>query len=171
MVEEDKYSSVNSSDDSNKKKEIWEKGKERFKSAGKQISSSLESDGNERLYSAFSYIPIIGPIIVWIFKSKKSLGKFHASQATYLQILFFAIGLAVWLLENLPLISAILRGVQFVPIITNAIMYVNTIALIIVSIYAALQAKQGLTWRIPILFNIFNSFFKLFNDTNQSQLD
>lgn len=158
------YTDSNSSSDRKEKfsqgtREVWQKSKEKVKNLGQNVYQSLEDQSNAPLYGALAYIPVLGPLLVFVFKRNLGLAKKHAENASYLQVTFFIIWLVVWLLENLPLISTILKGIQFVPFITDAVMYLNVVGLLVLSVYGAVQSSNKKEWRVPVIFAVMHRLF------------
>ncbi len=143
-------------------KHAWQKGKDRLRDLGENVSRSLEDQSNEKFYSALAYVPVIGPIVTWLFKRAQKLTRLHTIQAFYLQLSFLVVWLVIWLLENLPLISDILSLVRFKPNMTDALMYLNVVSFIIVSALAAFRANQGERWQVPGFFEFMNKYFRLY---------
>ena len=74
-----------------------------------------------------------------------------------------SIYLVVSLLEKLPIVSTILKTAQFVPIVTDAINYLSGLVFIFLSVFAAIQAFQGKTYKIPFLSELGNKYVNIFD--------
>ena len=158
-----------SNDAVNKSKEAWDKGKEKIKSLSESVQSSLHTEGNERFYAAFSYVPLIGPIICWVFKRHQPLTLSNLKNAVYLQLALICFYLIILLLEGLPIISTILKTALFVPIVTGAASYLSGLVFIFLSIFAAIQAFQGKTYKIPFLSDFGNKYINIFDTPDNRQ--
>ena len=139
-------------------KKAWEKGKEGIKNLSENIHQSLEDETNEKTYGAFSYIPVLGPLVVFLFKKNQKFSKMHAKNASYLQGTAFVIWLFIWLLENIPLISHLLKAIQFIPHITNALLYINVVAFLILSFMGAMKGLNKKAWSIPVLNGLLDKY-------------
>ncbi|MDH5716089.1 MAG: hypothetical protein OEZ22_00455 [Spirochaetia bacterium] len=164
-MEEDKNSDNKSHNDKAEKikntgKKVWDKSKESIKHLSENIHESLEEDTNENLYASLSYFPVLGPLIVFIFKKNQKISKYHAENAMYLQGFFFLIWFSVWLLENIPLISHLLSAILFIPHITNAILYVNTAGYLTFSFMGVYYSSKGQKWSVPFLYDFCDKKFK-----------
>ena len=137
-------------------KKAWEKSKEGIKHLSDNIQHSLEDETNEKTYAAVSYVPFLGPVIVYLFKKKQKFSKWHAKNAAYLQGTAFIVWLVIWLLENIPFISHILKAIRFIPHITNALLYTNIVAFIVFSFIGIFKALKNNKWSTPLL----NSFIE-----------
>ncbi len=142
-----------------KAKELLEKGKENTQKLRQNIQKSLEDPDNEKTYASLAYLPVLGVIICFLFKRKQKLTMIHAKNSAYVQIAFLGFLLGVWLLSNVPVISHILKAILFVPIITNALLYVGTIAFIATLGIGYFNASHGKIWVMPYLFEIMESYF------------
>ena len=158
-----------SNDAVNKSKEAWDKGKEKIKSLSDSVQSSLHTEGNERFYAAFSYVPFIGPMICWAFKKHQPLTLSNLKNAAYLQLALMGVYLIVLLLEKLPIVSTILKTAQFVPIVTDAANYLSGLVFIFLSVFAATQAFQGKTYKIPFLSDLGNKYVNIFDTPDNRQ--
>lgn len=131
--------------------------KEKIINVKETINQSLIDEKNERTYSVFAYVPIVGIIVVFLFKRNQKLSKIHAINAAYLQIGFVAIWIAIWLLENIPVLSDILKFIMAIPYITNALIYLNILMLIVFSIYGIFKANKGIKWKVPYVVDFINN--------------
>jgi len=154
-------------DFSEKPKQFWNKSKDAAKKVSDSVQNSLHDESNSKLYAALAYVPIIGPIMVFVFKKNQKLAMFHAQNAGYLQISFFLIYLAVWLFEFLPILSQLLGMIQFVPYMTDAIKYINIMGLLVLSVMGAIQANAGKLWTVPYLYDFFNKMVNKSSDNKQ----
>lgn len=136
-------------------KKLIESGRDKLKDVSGNVQKSLNDDSNDRTYGTIAYFPVIGFLIVFLFKKKQKFAQLHAINALYIQIFFTAVWLTVWLLENLPIIEWILGLIQFKPNMTNAIMYLDIIFLLGFSIYGAVQAYSGKPFKVPYLSALF----------------
>lgn len=135
-------------------KKMLEKSKEKLRQLSEQVHESVEDTTNGPLYAALSYFPVIGPVIALLFKRNIPLVKQHAKNAAYIQGAFSLVWLAIWLLENLPLVSFILKAIQFIPYMTNAFMYLDVMLLIALSSYGAIEASQSREFKAPWLYEL-----------------
>ncbi|MDH5719495.1 MAG: DUF4870 domain-containing protein [Spirochaetia bacterium] len=152
-------------------KKAWEKSKEGIKHLSENIHQSLEDDSNEQTYGAFAYIPLIGPLVVYLFKKKQKFSKLHAKNALYLQSSALILWLTIWLLENIPFISHLLKAIQFIPYITNALLYINIVTFFILSLIGAYKGFNKNLWTIPVLTAFIEKYIvkKKNKDKAQSQ--
>ena len=139
-----------------KSDKFLDKGKQAFKGLKSFVQDSLGDQSNAKTYASLAYVPLIGPLVVLLFKKDVKLPKLHAKNAAYLQTNFSLIWLLIWLLENFPLISDLLKLFQFIPFVTSALMYVNSILLVFASVYGAWQGYQEKTWFTPYLYQFFD---------------
>lgn len=142
-----------------KTKEWMEKGKESIDQIKGNVHNSLEDNENEKFYSAFAYIPIIGPLACFLFKRKQRLTIIHAKNSTYMQLTFLILLFLIWLLNNIPGISHLLKVILFSPIITNAVIYIGIILYLTGSIIGAIRGNEGKVWVVPYLFETMEKFF------------
>ena len=61
-------------------------------------------------------------------------------------------------MENLPFASAILKIIQFVPFITNALLYLNIVFYIGLSVYGVMKGRKGIIWFVPYLYNFVDKY-------------
>ncbi|RME91940.1 MAG: hypothetical protein D6767_04185 [Candidatus Hydrogenedentota bacterium] len=148
-------------------KRMLEKSKSAIKQVSEQISHSAEDPATTPWYAALAYFPILGPVISLILKRGEPFVKQHALNASFLQTGFAIIWLAVWLLENLPLISGILKLIRFVPYMTNAFMYLDVMFLLALSSYGVIEAIGGREFKAPIVYDLGEKFLKL-SDNHES---
>ena len=134
----------------------WSEGKKKVASLKTALQESIQDDSNSQTYAVLSYIPVLGPLVVFLFKRGQKFSRLHAQNAAYLQIAFFSIWLVIWLAENLPIVSRFLKIFQFVPFITNALMYLNVITLLLASAYGAWQASRAKSWVVPYLYKFMD---------------
>ena len=154
------------SDALHKSKEVLSKSKESVKKFSQQVNSSLHSEGKSNIFAAFAYVPILGPLVGWLYKKDQSLVKTHTIHAIYLQLSLLVILLAAWLLQNLPVVSSLLDLLKFNQFITNAIVYLSTIGFLVLSVLSATKAFQEQVWLTPVLYKFINKIFKLDNSSN-----
>ena len=137
--------------------EILKQTKERIKVVKEKTQQSLKDEANVTTYAALAYLPVIGPLIVYIFKRNQRVSVENALNASYIQGAYVSIWFFVWLLENIPVVSTLLKVILFIPNITNAISYLNVVTLLTFSIYGAIEGSQGRIFRTPYLFDLFDS--------------
>jgi uncharacterized membrane protein len=141
-------------------KDIVEKSKENIKQAKGKVIDSLENEGNENIYASLSYLPVLGTIIVYLFKKEIKFVMGHAKNSLFNQLLFGIVLFVIWFLINMPLISTILKATLFIPVMTSAIMYIDIIFIIASSIYGAIKAYNLKTWETPYIYVFFNKYSK-----------
>ena len=148
----------------------WAEGKKKVASLKTALQESIQDDSNSQTYAILSYVPILGPLVVFLFKKGQKLSRLHAQNAAYLQTAFFSIWLVIWLAENLPVVSRFLKIFQFVPFITNALMYLNVIMLLLTSAYGAWQASRAKSWFVPYLYKFMDEkIFKRVRTTSRKK--
>ena len=148
-------------------KDSWNEKKKKAIAIKTSIQESINDEVHSDKYATFAYIPCVGPIVAFSFKKSQRFVKLHAQNAFYLQAAFFAIWLCVWLIENLPIISSFLKVLQFVPFVTNALMYLNVIVFLVISSIGAWNAHQKKVWMTPFLYKFINE--KIFKGLNRSK--
>ncbi len=132
--------------------ESWKNGKQKITALKDTIQNSITNNTNPKGYATFSYVPLVGPLISFYFKKTHKIIKLHTENALYLQISFLFIWLCVWLAENIPIISSFLKIFQFVPFVTNALMYLNITIFILTSTFGAWNAYKEKQWVVPYLY-------------------
>ncbi len=142
-----------------KTKELWEKSKENLQKLSQNIHKSLKDPDNENTYASLAYLPVLGVVIGFLFKRKQKLTMLHARNSAYVQIAFLGFLLGVWFISNVPVISHILKAILFVPIITNALLYIGTIAFMVTLGIGYFNASHGKIWVVPYLFETMEVYF------------
>lgn len=127
---------------------------------------SEDMDEDHHLYATLSYIPLLGPLLVYSFYRESPFARHHAKNAFLLQTAFAAALLLTWLLTNLPGISTILRLTLFVPFVTNAMLYLAVVALLTLSLTGSWKAYRGKEWRVPFLFDFIEKTILKKKDTD-----
>ncbi len=118
-----------------------------------------EPEQEDHFYGTLAYIPIAGPILVFLFYRDKRFAAIHAKNALYLQGTFVAVLLFIWLCKNLPALSTILKLVLFIPYITDAITYLAVVGFVLISLTGAWKAHNRSLWKVPLLNDLFETVF------------
>ena len=135
-----------------------DKSKKALKDIKSSLKDSLGKQWDNKVYASFAYVPILGPLVIFLYKRSQKLSMLHAKNAAYLQLAFCSIWLVIWLLENIPVFSHLLKLIQFIPFVTNALMYMFSILFILLSAYGALQGFREKTWLTPYLYQFFDKY-------------
>ncbi len=144
-------------------KESWEKLREKGRKLQEEIKKSLESkEEGIPIFAAFSYVPIIGVGINFLFKKDIELIKIHTKNALYLQLTFLSVYLIYWLLLHIPIISHLVRLFAMDEYLLPAIMYLNVVFYIGGSLYGAYKAYQEEKWKTPFLYFFWDNLFQRF---------
>lgn len=146
-----------------KTENLFGKSRESVDQLRNNVQSSLESNENEKFYASFAYIPLLGPLVCFLFKRKQRLTFIHAKNSSYMQFSMIILLFIIWLLNNIPGISHLLKMIMFSPIITNAILYIGAVLYLVGSVYGAVKANERKPWVVPYLYETMEKFFSSAN--------
>ena len=122
----------------------------KIKNSVTTIINEIKNGGGNTV-GASCYIPLVGWAYPYIAKKKDDLIVFHRLQALHLNAVILVIYLAIWLLENFPIISIFFGGNSFLSPITQTVWLVSLFTYVALSGIAAYHAYSSKVWHVPYL--------------------